>query len=420
MLEIQYKKSVAVKGKYDVIVVGGGVAGCAAAVAAAREGKKVILFEKTVTLGGLATNGLINLFEPYCNGRGTQAMFGMCEEFFRLAVKYGYDTIPNDWKQGQPKTPTFQRMETRFNVPVFSLVLVDLLEKEGVEICFDTVITDAIMEGKHCKGIITENKSGTSCYEGKVFVDASGDADLLARAGVPTVTGRNFHTYIAFGLTLDTCKTAIENNNVAKLERSFCGGSSNLHGQGHPENIKTYDATNADDVNRYLITNQLELFEKIKNDDRKTRYLTMLPSMAQFRTSRRIDGDYTFNTDNDAYKHFDDSVSVITDYERRDYLYEVSYRTLTKTGYDNISTAGRCASGEGYGWDIIRSIPASIATGQAAGIACSHMLDSKKPIYGIDIRNLQNTLEKNEVSVHFDDSLIPDVIENVYTPTGVR
>ncbi len=419
-MEIQYSKKVPVKGKYDVIVAGGGVAGCAAAVAAAREGKKAIVFEKTVTLGGLATNGLINLFEPMCNGRGTQVMFGMCEELFNLSVKYGYDSIPADWKNGKPEKKTFQRMETRYEAPVFSLALTELLKAEGVDICFDTLITDVVMEGKHCKAIIVENKSGTLCYEGDLFIDASGDADLLARAGVPTVIGRNFHTYIAYGITLDSCKRALDMKNIGKAEVAFMGGKSTLHGTGHPENIKTYDATNADEVNRYLITNQLELLNKIKSDDRMSRYVFMLPSMAQFRTSRRIDGEHTFNTEKDAYRHFDDSIGVISDYERRDYIYEVSYRTLIKNGYDNIITAGRCASGEGYGWDIIRSIPASIATGQAAGIACSQALDTKKPVFDIEIGKLQNTLEKRGVSLHFDDSLIPEVIENIYTPTGKR
>lgn len=419
-MDIHYSKNVPLKGKYDVVVVGGGVAGCAAAVSAAREGKKVILFEKTITLGGLATNGLVNLFEPLCNGRGTQVMFGMCEELFNLSVKYGYDSIPSDWKNGQPEKKTFQRYETRYEAPVFSLALTELLNSEGVEICFDTIITDALTDGRHVNAVIVENKSGTLCYEGDMFIDASGDADLLARAGVPTVTGRNFHTYYAYGINFESCKKALEVGNVGKAEYTFWGGKSNLHGGGHPENIKTYDATDADEVNRYLISNQLEMLENIKGDNRNERYLFMLPSMAQFRTSRRIDGEHTFNTDKDAYKHFDDSIGVISDYERRDYIYEVSYKTLIRNGFDNIITAGRCASGEGYGWDIIRSIPASIVTGQAAGIACSLSIDSKKTIYDAEIKTIQSVLEKRGAALHFDDALIPEIKEEVYTETGAR
>ena len=74
---------------YDIIVAGGGVAGVAAAVSAKRMGKNVLLIEKTIGLGGLATTGLIDLFVPMCNGRGIQIIKGMAEELLRLTIKYG-------------------------------------------------------------------------------------------------------------------------------------------------------------------------------------------------------------------------------------------------------------------------------------------------------------------------------------------
>ena len=71
---------------YDVVVVGGGIAGCCAALAAAREDKSVLLVEKHVNLGGLATLGLISWFEPLCDGEGRKMAGGMVEEMIRLAV----------------------------------------------------------------------------------------------------------------------------------------------------------------------------------------------------------------------------------------------------------------------------------------------------------------------------------------------
>lgn len=418
-MEIKYSKTVSVKGEYDVVVIGGGVAGCAAALSASREGKKVILLEKSVSLGGLATIGLINLFVPLCNARGKQIIHGMCDEFFNLCMKYGYDTVPSDWKDGEPKHETNQRKITRYDAPIFSLVLLEALKNSGVVICFDTIITEAVMDGTHCNAVIVENKSGTSCYYGKVFVDASGDADFLTRAGVPTVTGKNYHTYVAHGLTLKTCEEAIKNADVAKTLNQFRPARcSNLYGEGHPGDVRLYNATDADDVNRYLIDNQLELLDSLKGDKRKSRALMSLPSMPQFRTSRRIDGDYTFNAERDAYRHFEDSVSAINDFDRKDFLYEVPYRTMVKKGYDNIIAAGRCISGEGYGWDVLRVIPVAIITGQAAGIACSQNLDSLKPIYDIDIKALQEKLKENNINIHFDDKLVPEVIESVRVKCG--
>ena len=96
-------KKLNIKKRYDVIVCGGGVAGVAAAFTAANDGHSVLIIEKSNILGGLATMGLINLFVPMCNGRGKQIIFGLCEKWARLSTEYGYDTIPKEWKNGEPK-----------------------------------------------------------------------------------------------------------------------------------------------------------------------------------------------------------------------------------------------------------------------------------------------------------------------------
>ena len=143
---IEVKKSVPVKGSYDIIVAGGGVSGIAAAVSASRMGKKVLLIEKTICLGGLATIGLINLFVPLCNGRGVQIIKGMAEELLQLSVKYGYDTIPDCWKNGNP-TKDGPRYVTRYSVPIFVLALTEFIKSEGVSILYDSVVSDVAMEG---------------------------------------------------------------------------------------------------------------------------------------------------------------------------------------------------------------------------------------------------------------------------------
>ena len=107
---------------YDIAVAGGGVAGVAAAVEAARAGKKVVLIEKATQLGGLGTIGLINFFVPMCNGRGTQIIKGMADEFLRLSIKYGFDSLPEDWQKGEPgQGNSNQRLVSRYSAPIFSL-----------------------------------------------------------------------------------------------------------------------------------------------------------------------------------------------------------------------------------------------------------------------------------------------------------
>lgn len=393
---------------FDVAVIGGGVAGVASAVEAARAGKKVVLVEKSTMLGGLATIGLINFFVAMCSGRGIQICKGMADEFLKLAIKYGYDTIPEVWQNGDPGLDVVKRRYiTHFSARIFSLALLELCHDTGVNLMFDTVLTDAETTGGHIDAVSVFNKSGHHRITAKVYVDASGDADLLFMAGVPTVTGRNFHSYFTTALTLDSCKAAAEDGNIFRAFSGVPGGTASLYGKNHPEGKPTWDGTNGDDVTNYFIENQLEVLERIRNDDRMTRDIIRLPVMPQFRTTRRIDGNFTLHVE-DVYKHYEDSVCAIPDFDHRYYLFEVPYGVMVRDGFDNVITAGRTTSGEGYAWDVIRVIPPAILTGQAAGAAASQAIDEGCAITDITISRLQEKLASENVIIHFDDGLLPD------------
>ena len=148
------------------------------------------------------------------------------------------------------------------------------------------------------------------------------------------------------------------------------------------------------------------ILEKLSSETRFERDVVQLPGMPQFRTTRHIDGDYTLRVE-DAYRHFDDSVGAICDFDRRDYLFEVPLRCLVRREYPNLITAGRSASACGYAWDVLRVIPPAIQTGQAAGIVAAHALDEKCAAADVDIAAVQSALSAAGVMVHFDDSLIP-------------
>lgn len=412
MKSIKIEKEVMVTGKYEVIVAGGGVAGIAAAVSASRMGKKVLLIEKTITLGGLATIGLVNWFVPSCNGRGTKIVKGMSEEMLNLAVKLGYDSMPDEWKNGQePGEDAKSRYVSKFSVNIYILQLTKWLKDENVDILFDTIVSQPIMEKGKCKGVVVENKTGTQYFEADVIIDATGDADVLYRAGVPTVQGKNYHTFYATVTDLEICKEAVEQKDIKKLYRKrLFGGKANLFGVGHPEGKPFWSGTTAEDVTNYVVENHIEFLENIKNDNRTERDITELPHMVQLRTTRRLDGEYTLTT-NDVYKHFDDSISALNDFEHRHFLYEIPYRVMIKRGFENLIAAGRITSGDGYGWDLLRVIPPAIITGQAAGVAASISIDDKKAVYDIDVTKLQNILEKQNVIIHFDDNLVKQDIK---------
>ena len=407
METITLTKKLTVKKNYDVIVCGGGVAGVAAAVSCANNGDSVLLLEKSNILGGLATLGLINLFVPMCNGRGKQIIFGLAEKWARLSAQHGYDTIPDEWKNGEPKEYTEKRYVQRYSPYIFALQLTEEIQKSGADLLFDCIATEPVMEGNVCRGVVVESKSGTEYYGCKILIDTTGDCDLLRRAGVPTVAGQNYYSYFAKYITLETCRKAVETGNIRDLFGTASGGGINLWGDNQPSDVPRWSGLTVEEVTDYLVRNQLVLLDKMKQTDRLSREIAMLPLMPQFRTTCRLDGDYVF-TVRDAYRHFDDSIGAINDFEHRDHLFEVPYRTLFRRDFPNILTAGRSASGSGYGWDLLRVIPPAIITGQAAAEAASIALRAGKGVGDIDVPALQRKLENENVMIHFPDEYIPE------------
>ena len=405
-MTIQKTYSIPLAGKYDIIVAGGGVAGVAAAVSAARENKKVLIIEKQTILGGLATSGLITYFVPMCNGRGIQIIKGMAEEFLQLATSYGYDDIAPEWSSRNPPSETAKRLKSHYDMGMFALALNKLIFEYNIDICYDTIITDVLMNGNICSGIIVENKSGKSYYQAKIVIDATGDADVLYKAGVPCVQGKNYFTYVMHSVSLESCQKAVESGNIGKAIKWIYGGPASLSGNKHPSDKPYYTGTDGKNVTDFIQQNQLYAFEKYKNDDRFSRVITAMPGMAQFRTTRHIIGDYSL-TVSDVYKHFDDSVAAICDMEYRDYIYELPYRCLYRSDYPNMLVAGRCVSADGYAWDVVRVIPPAIITGQITGKAAAMAIDQNCDVSQININKLQSALVSENVITHFEDAWLP-------------
>ena len=404
MTQIKYSKTLTIKKKYDIIVCGGGVAGVAAAVSAAKNGFSTLILEKSNILGGLGTLGLINLFVPMCNGRGKQIIFGLAEKWLRLSAELGWDTIPEAWREGEP---TNIRYVQRYSPAIFAYQLTEEISKSGADILFDCMAVDPIMEGNICKGVITESKGGTEFYACDMLIDATGDCDVLRRGGIPTVSGQNFFTFLAKMVTLESCQKAVETGDIRHIYTGISGGGINLFGDGQPDDVPRWSGLTSEEVTDYIVRNHLLILERLKQTDRKTREVVTTPGMPQFRTTCHIRGDYSLKV-SDAYRHFDDSICAINDFEHRDHLFEVPLRCLTRRDYPNIITAGRSADGTGYGWDLLRVIPPAILTGQAAAEAACLAIKTNKAIADVEIKVLQNKLEKENVMVHFPDEYVPE------------
>ena len=208
-------------------------------------------------------------------------------------------------------------------------------------------------------------------------------------------------------ITLDSCQKAVEAGDIGQVYKSISGGTINLFGDHQPDDVPRWSGLSAEEVSDYIVRNHLLVLERLKQTDRKTREVVTTPGMPQFRTTAHIKGDYSLKV-SDAYRHFDDSICAINDFEHRDHLFEIPLRALTRRDFPNIITAGRSADGTGYGWDLIRVIPPAILTGQAAGEAASLAIKENAAIAAVDIRALQAKLEKENVMIHFPDSYVPE------------
>jgi hypothetical protein len=392
---------VPIEGEYDVLVVGGGVAGVSAALAARRSGCSTLIVEKSVMLGGLATLGLIAYYLPLCDGKGRQVIGGIAEELLHLSIKYGYDTLPEAWRSGNGGADAGGRYRTVFSPAAFAVALDEVVEQEGIDVLFDTVFCRPVMEDGTCRGIIVENKSGRVGYRGRVVVDTSGDADVMARAGAECADGSNWLSYWAYFTDLDRMGKAVESGDV-RLGIDLRAFGVSLGKESLPGEPGAYRGIDAAQVTRFILDGRRLLRKVLRDGGRKEQSLLTIPGMAQFRTTHRIRGTYEL-TQRDVFRRFDDSVGCTGDWRKAGPVYEIPYRTLISRGIKNIITAGRSIASAGDAWEVTRVIPPASLTGQAAGTAAALAARDGCALDQVPIGELQRALAGAGVMVHWQE-----------------
>lgn len=163
--------------EFDVVVVGGGTSGAVAAIAAARRGARTCLVEATGHLGGTCF-ALANI-TPFHNSRGEAVVRGLAQELVdSIGARGG--------TRERPHLPNFAGIGGSFtpvDPEVMRLALFDLAEEAGVELWLHTSMAEVVSDGKNVTGVGVYNKSGAHKLSARVVVDATGDADVAARAG---------------------------------------------------------------------------------------------------------------------------------------------------------------------------------------------------------------------------------------------
>jgi hypothetical protein len=255
------------------------------------------------------------------------------------------------------------------------------------------------MEDGICKAIIVENKSGRQAYRCKAVVDASGDADVLYRAGAPCSEQDNHLTHWAY-CTADNTDAlfGLEGPPPKNIKVMIIG---DFRGADLSPNISKYKGTDVRQVTEFLLKSRKMALGRMQADP--SLVFTSFPSQAQFRTTRKLNGEHTLRTEN-AGKHYPDSIGCLNIWNIPKPVYEIPFGTLRTESIKNIFAAGRIVScANGHAWEITRPIPACVVTGQAAGSAAAIYVANGSEV---PITELQAMLKRNGAMLTMSETMV--------------
>lgn len=396
----------------DVLVIGGGSAGLAAAVAAARNGAETVLIERFSYIGGLATGGMIILLLTMDDGAGKQVIGGLCQEIVdRMAQRDGVYFPPKEhWNDADPKLvdhcarwglvwgsgPHRVRYSVAFEPHEFIFAADHMLSEAGVRVLYQTWACEPVMEGDRMRGVVIQNKSGRQGIEAAVVIDTSGDGDVFAAAGEPFEIER-VHPWLWFEMGGVDVERAIDS--ARGLYFRTPGRDRVLVPWGGEARVsRKIDATDAAEVSEALA----ECRQMVREEaDRLMRtaagfedaYISLMADQLGITESRRLLGRYVMKRD-DLNHPFEDTIARTGHWTKYDCTYDIPYRSLLPSRIENLITAGRCISVDHRVQHATKEIPPCMATGQAAGTAAAMAAGDGKALPGVDVALLQATLRE--------------------------
>ena len=421
-----YQKELPVRLEADVVVAGGGASGVAAAVAAARMGKSVLLAEAGGALGGVGTSGLVPAFAPFDDG--VNVLCGGIGMEIRRQVSVHVPTntywTPID---AEELKRTYDRITT----------------DAGVKVLFFTTVCDVLAADGHIEGVVLTSKTGLYAVKAKVFVDCTGDGTLNALGGGSFEIGNEEGKTMPPTLCSQWAgvdRDAYWSNNIpAQLEKAiedgvFTYADRHLSGMfvreggvagGNIGHIFDNDPLDEESLTKAMMWGRASMLEYMRFYREYIRgcenvRLVGTGAMLGIRESRRTVCDYMLSvSDYIARADFADEIgrycypvdihimNTKTDemerfrkeYENMRYekgeSYGIPYRSLTAASWDNLLTAGRCMGTDRQMEASIRVMPGCFITGEAAGTAAALAVEHGTDVRAVDVALLQRTLAGN-------------------------
>lgn len=406
---IEKEKKIKISMSCDVLVAGGGIAGIAAAMAAARGGKKVVLLEREYALGGMATLGLVTIYLPLCDGEGNQLVFGIGEELLKLSIKHGAEAnYPSAWLGGGSREDRIRnRYITQFNPHLFALRMEKLLGTLGVTILYGTLACDVTTQNSNITSVIIENKSGRSAVEADSVIDCTGDADICHMAGAETALYKGGNGLASWYYYYCKGKVSLKMFGLADIAQGKTSQADDIKEEDEYKASKVesldnrfrFSGVDGEELSRAVITAHEKMYEDImKHREHDQSYVPVaISSVPLVRSSRRLVGEYTLDI-NESRKFMTDSIGMTGDWRERGPAYEIPFRTMYSLRVKNLLGAGRDISVTDEMWDITRVIPPCAVTGEAAGTAAS--IGNNFSV--LDIGELQKRLLEQNVKLHLD------------------
>jgi hypothetical protein len=410
----------------DVVVVGGGPAGTAAAIAAARNGAKVALLERYNHLGGLASGGMVLVLDDMWDSHHREiSVRGICMTMIERLAKRKLAAFPREHEWGHlPEsyrrwarwgtfdfhhhgTPHPICFAASFDPEGWKRVSLECVEEMGIELRLHSWFSRTLVEDGVAKGVICETKAGREAILGDVIIDATGDLDVAASAGAPFIHGSYIMTTVfrLGGVDTDAAErfeyeepaafAALDKEAKKRIGSSWahwwlktplpgvvwcnCPHMTGLDG------LKVEDLTRAEIEGRKHMAALVD-YVRANMPGFERCFIVDVAPQTGVRQTRLLDGEYVVDKDDLAARtRFPDAVA-----RGRDYT--TPYRSMLPRNVENLLVAGRHYAATPAAQKISREIPPCMAMGEAAGVAAAVALDSNVRVRDVDVKQVQKIL----------------------------